>query len=406
MLPQSIVLIHPSLAHYHYPRLQAFGQAAREVGACVTNLELAGSMQSYPWDANGQPEAFHNLTLFPDRSLEKISTGQLWAALQPELAKLRPEVVFLYGYSLDVFRRAKLWCDLHGAATVLISDSNEFDKPRSRIFEFLKSSFVRRYAAAFVGGTSSSCYLQTLGLPPERIVAGYDVIDVALFSDRAAEYRKRQLELRQKWHLPKNYFLVVARLIPEKNLPGLIAAYAQYHARVGAAHDPWHLVLCGSGPEEPALRALLQKFPEQVRTWVHLYGYVKQPDVIDFFSGAACLVLPSLSESWGLVVNEALACSLPVLVSDRAGCACDLVQEGRNGWTFDPQDQAALVALLARMAQLDPGARVEMGLHSRELIAAWDLDRFASGALECARIAMHQKRRYASRPFARHRVQT
>jgi 1,2-diacylglycerol 3-alpha-glucosyltransferase len=404
MLPQSIVFIHPTLTHYHYPRLRALGAAAQ--GARVTNLEIAGSMQAYPWGAVGQAEAFQNMTLFPGCLLEDIPASRQWAALRPRLGELQPEVVFLYGYSLDVFRRAKLWCDQHGAATVLISDSNAFDKPRSPIFELMKSLFVRRYNAAFVGGTSSSRYIQTLGIPPERVVDGYDVIDVTLFASRAAECRGRVEELRQKWGLPGNYFLVVARLIPEKNLPGLLAAYAQYFTRLESKDEPWHLVLCGSGPEEQALRAMLADFPEPVRAGVHLPGYVRQPEVIDFFAAAGCLVLPSLSESWGLVVNEALACSLPVLVSSRVGCACDLVQEGSNGWTFDPQDRDTLAGLLARMAALDPGKRAEMGRRGRELIANWDLDRFASGALECARIAINHNRQSAHRPLARRHAQT
>lgn len=388
---KSIALIHPALNHYHYPRLQALGQAARETGVRVTNLELAGSMQAYPWEPDGQPEAFHNLTLFSGQALEAISGGALWAALQPRLTELQPEVIFFYGYSLGVFRRAKLWCDRHNIATVLISDSNTFDRPRSRFFEYLKSVFVRRYDAAFVGGTSSRDYLQQLGLPPERIVMGYDVIDVAMFSNRAARNRQRLPELRRIWNLPTNYFLVVARMIPEKNLPGLLAAFATYQTQTAGERETWGLVLCGGGREEAVLRAQLSNYPPAVRSRVHLHGFIRQPDVIDFFSAAGCLVLPSLSESWGLVVNEALACSLPALVSNRAGCARDLVRDGVNGWTFDPQDLDALADLLGRVARLPPAVRTGLGQRGREIIADWDLDRFATGALESAHLAMRHR---------------
>ncbi|MFN2195364.1 MAG: glycosyltransferase family 4 protein [Anaerolineales bacterium] len=388
---KTIVLIHPALTHYHYPRLQALGQAAREMGIQVTSLVLAGAMQAYPWQTEGRLETFHNLTLFPDRSLESIPGSELWAALQPRLANLQPEVVFFYGYSLGILRQGKLWCDQHKTATVLISDSNIFDKPRARIFEFLKSIFVRRYDAAFVGGASSSDYLQHLGLPPERIVAGYDVIDVAMFSHHAAQSRQHLSDMKRARSLPPNYFLVVARLIPEKNLPGLLSAYAAYHAQTSAEQEPWDLVLCGDGPEAPSLRTQLANFSPAVRSKVHLHGYIRQPELIDFFAAAGCLVLPSLSESWGLVVNEALACSLPVLVSSQAGCARDLVQDGQNGWTFDPHDLDALSELLGRMARLPPAARAGLGQHSREIISAWGLDRFAAGALDSARLAMEHR---------------
>lgn len=391
MLLQTILFVHPTLAHYHYPRLQALGRAASHSGVRVANIELADSMQAYPWGAQGQAETFQNLRLFPGQPLEALSTSQMKSALQPRLAELQPQVVFLYGYSLGIFRWARDWCDRQAAAAVLISDSNDFDKPRYRVFEYLKSRLVRRYDAAFVGGTSSSLYLQKLGLPAPRIVPGYDVIDVGYFA-RYAEKRRRDLpHVRQKWQLPQEYFLVVARLVPEKNLPGLLAAYARYHQQLQGRREPWPLVLCGSGPQEAELRKRLGELPAAVRSNIHLLGHIRQPEIIDLFAAAACLVLPSLSESWGLVVNEALACSLPVLVTNRAGCARDLVQDGFNGWTFNPHDPDELTSRLVQMTLLEADAREQMGNHSRARIADWDLDRFASGAMQCARIALKHK---------------
>jgi 1,2-diacylglycerol 3-alpha-glucosyltransferase len=386
-----MVFIHPNLAHYHFPRLQALGEVIQSGGGALYNIELASRTQAYQWVVTEKPVNFVNYTLFPGQTLEHIPSNKLWAALKHRLEAIKPDIAFLYGYSLGVLRQAKAWCDQNQVATVLISDSNDFDKQRNQIFERIKSLFVAHYGAAFVGGTSSSCYLQTLGIPQERIVAGYDVIDNAFFSRRAEENKRDLNAIRQKWFLPETYFLVVTRLIAEKNLARLFAAYQEYALQLEDTFEPWHVVICGSGPEEQKLRRLLLDFPLSLSDRILFYGYIRQPDLADFFSAATCLVLPSISETWGLVVNEALASGLPVLVTNRAGCARDLVQENQNGWTFDPYNVHELADLLARMTRLEADARMEMGQCSLQLVADWDLDRFARGALESARIALTQK---------------
>jgi glycosyltransferase involved in cell wall biosynthesis len=99
------------------------------------------------------------------------------------------------------------------------------------------------------------------------------------------------------------------------------------------------------------------------------------------------LVLPSVSDQWGLVVNEAMAAGLPVLVSSRCGCAPDLVCEGGNGFAFDPENIEALAGRLAQVAGLDQARRAAMGRRSREMIKSFSPEAFAQGleaAIACA----------------------
>lgn len=387
-----IVLVHPFLLHYHYARLQALAEACRKTGVSMISLELASYSDQYRSLIQGQESGFDNRVLFHAQSLEQVGAREMWLAAESALAELRPDVIFIYGYSLDVMRRIRSWGEQNGAGVVLISDSNEFDRTRYWPFERLKSRFVSRVDAGFAGGLSSSLYLQKLGLPQERIRAGYDVVDNEAFWRRTCESRSLQSQVRERWGLPAGYFLYVGRLIKEKNLERLLAAYERYVGLLGSGATPWDLVICGSGPGEEALRRIASRMPQQVQAHIRFSGLVKQPELTDFYACASCLVLPSISESWGLVVNEAMACGLPVLVSKRAGCAADFVKEGQTGWLLHPHDTGQMARTMAGMHQMDAEARVEMGEQARRVIAGWGLDRFCQGVLESARIAVNYRR--------------
>jgi glycosyltransferase involved in cell wall biosynthesis len=106
---------------------------------------------------------------------------------------------------------------------------------------------------------------------------------------------------------------------------------------------------------------------------------------------AGAFVHASTTEQWGLVVNEAMASGLPVLVSNRCGCAPDLVEEGRNGFLFDPYDVSGLADAMYSMAA-ERTDRVEMGLASQEIIAQWSPQNFAENLARAAERALHVAR--------------
>lgn len=398
MNPKSIVFVHPLLLHYHYPRLQALSAACSGAGIAFSNITLATYMEAYRTLVSGACNSFHNVTLFSDRTLENTASAEMWRALSGELERLRPEVLFLYGYSLAVLRRAKSWADKRQTATVLISDSNGCDRRRFRLFELMKSLLVSRYDAAFVGGTNSSRYLEGLGLPRNRIATGYDVVDNDYYSSTVSEKRNLAGQIRAARNLPEDYFLFVGRLIAEKNLICLLDAYSDYAARVAGRSPPWELVLCGEGPEQELLRGHAGRLPGHLSNRIRFCGLITQADLVDFYACARALVLPSISESWGLVVNEAMACSLPVIVSSRCGCSLDLVQEGVNGYLFDPEKRSELASAMSRLHLMGTEERADIGRRGKEIVEEWGLQKFSRNALACAALACrHREGRRAQR---------
>jgi glycosyltransferase involved in cell wall biosynthesis len=125
---------------------------------------------------------------------------------------------------------------------------------------------------------------------------------------------------------------------------------------------------------------------------VLLPGFKQYPELPVYYGLASAFIHASTSEPWGLVVNEAMASGLPVVVSNRCGCAPDLVCDGRNGYTFDPRNVGQLAELMLRISI--PGPHLStMSNASAEIISTWGLSRFAHGLRAAAEkaVALHSQ---------------
>ncbi len=377
---------------YHRARLRALGQAASRRGDRLIAYETAGRERRYPWETGVRPEPFAWVTHFPEKALEDLGAIECARAMRQALERDQPDAVGIVGYVRPECLAALDWAKANGRPALLLSESQAVDRPRSWWKEAIKGRRVRVFDAALVGGPSHAAYLVALGMPAERIALGYNAVDhdhYALLAEhaRASEVGRRGLPDRP-------YFLTVARFAEEKNLERLIWSFARY--RGDAARDSaWDLVICGGGELAPRLVAAIRA--SGTTTAVHMPGFLQADMLARYYAHASAFVLPSLSEPWGLVANEAAACSLPLLVSGRAGCARTLVPDpaGTTGRRFDPHDDEAITADLAWMAGLDDDERRAMGRRAREIVAEWGPERFAQGFYES--LGMAQGRRVERR---------
>jgi glycosyltransferase involved in cell wall biosynthesis len=252
----------------------------------------------------------------------------------------------------------------------------------------LKRLLVRSFGAAVVGGTPHAEYLQSLGMNSSRIFMGYDVVDNDHFSQGAEVARKRSNALRRELHLPERYFLACSRFAPKKNLLGLLEGFSLY--RESVRHESaWDLVIVGDGEMRGRLEAKrVQLGLEGVAHLVGPRGYEELPG---YYGLASAFVHASTVEQWGLVVNEAMAAALPVVISTRCGCAQDLVREGLNGYLFDPFDPKALAAVLRRMSEGQAHLSA-MGRASREIISKWSPQAFSRAFRAASEIASAEPR--------------
>jgi len=369
---------------YHVARLAG---AAAAFDA-VLGLEYYAETGVYAWDKVERPSPFARITLFQGSRAKQPGGRALRQALSDALERFQPDAVAVPGWASREALATLEWCLAKKRPAILMSETQENDGARAGWKEAVKRRCVRLFASAIVGGDRHRAYLRKLGLPDNRIFAGYDAVDNNHFAQRAADARATALELRRRLNLPEDYFVASARFVPQKNLAGLLAAYASYRRDAGAS--AWHLALLGDGLLREQLRAQCSQLA--VAEWVHWPGFQQYDSLPAYYALARALVHTSTIEPWGLVVNEAMACGLPVLVSNRCGAAA-LVCEGRNGFTFEPADTDAIARTMTKISTLEPAKREAMGGESRRIVAEWGADRFGRAMRQAAEAATALPRR-------------
>ncbi len=256
------------------------------------------------------------------------------------------------------------------------------DAVRSFWREYPKRIVLRQFASALVGGRRHRDYLSGLGMPASAVFLGYDVVDNSHFHGGVARACGGRL--------PERYVLACNRLVEKKNLARLIAAVGRHNAQAPLALRR-SLVVIGEGPLRAELEAAARALaPAQVVFAGHV-GYAALPS---YYANADALILASTVDQWGLVVNEAMAAGLPVLVSRACGCAPELVVEGENGFLFDPTSVDAIANALGRLPAASADLRA-MGRASACIIANWTPQRFADGFMQAMTAALGDDRRWS-----------
>ena len=404
---------------YHLARLEAASRVCE-----LTAIELSAETGEYAWEKVSGARGFQRVTLFPRGDSREAAADEVLARVRQALDAARPEAVAIPGWSDRAAFVALAWCAEHGVPAILMSESTAHDEPRVAWKEFVKRRLVRLFSTALVGGRWHTAYLEQLGMARDRVFTGYDVVDNRHFQNaetlktetlkggmdcgttglsKAEKLKIQNSEIEttspsvspisafQRFSVSafSPYFLASARFIPKKNLPTLLRAYARYREAVLSSCGPavpWSLTILGDGPLRESLHQQLSTC--NLQPFVHLPGFIQYEELPAWYARAGAFVHASSTEQWGLVVNEAVAAGLPVIVSNRCGCVPELVRAGVNGFTFDPTNQDALAACLLEMASLPAEDRARFGAASREIAAQHEPARFGEGLKQAAELAV------------------
>src|SRR6266481_456240 len=395
----AVAVVFHHIGPYHHARLNAAAGRLSAIG-------FEWSAKAYDeWGAAEVAARYNKVSLFPEATDHYPGRDERRRTFCSALEHTNPDVVAVNGWNNFGSLAAANCCVARGIPMVVMSESARGDEPRTWWKEIIKRRIIDFYSAALVGGQRHVEYLVELGMPRERIFTGYDVVDNDWFGRRTAEIRNSHLrrghggqaafEIRNKRCLPENYFLASARFIEKKNLSTLIEAYTEYRRRSSAfakatadkeiaANVRWDLLVLGDGPLRETLKSKLSTL--NLNEHVHLPGFRPYDELPVYYALANAFVHASTSEQWGLVVNEAIASGLPVIVSNRCGCVPELVRD--NGFTFDPMDEHELAGQMLKMTTLADDERKRLADASYGIAANFSPERFGEGLERAASVAM------------------
>lgn len=337
----------------------------------VFYLHSRDSLRSWAKDGEYQGEAVPCLT--PEALYSLPVFGAVNLSLQARLEEFRPTCIIVCGHSYFSQFVAMRWAGRNGIPYLLRCDHTPLkivtrrgNRPvrwvaaRGRVVRY----FAERSAGALTIGSENDRFWAYYGIPPERRFFAPFAVENELFIEAADWARSRKSQLRAELGIGLGRLLIFAgRFIEEKNLPRLI------EAMMLADREELSLLLVGDGPLRSEVeRAAAEHAPGRV----FFAPFRAQADLAKMYAMADGLVLPSVLDGWGLVVNEAMAAGLPVLVSTACGCAPDIVRPNENGFLFDPHRVDSIAAALMAFADLSGSDLVRFGEKSRELIRDWN----------------------------------
>jgi hypothetical protein len=379
---RTIIFIWEQFSAYHIDRLEAAAASFCDRYA-ILGIEFASHSRTYAWAPVASGEGFRRVTLFPGAVSDDVPWPKKLRAAMREIRAARPEAVFLCNQEHPEILAMEFLLRLLGIPSYAMLDAKFDDSPRRVLKEAIKRPILALYRGGLVAGTRSIQYYRFLGLADGWARTAYDTVSVARVRRQAGAPQAPD-GLPHAWR----DFVVVARFVPKKNLALALHAFARFQELPASGERRRRLVLCGSGPLESELRALAAALG--IVESVEFTGFLGPEEVAKKLAGGLALLLPSVEEQWGLVVNEAVALGLPILCSDNVGARDTLVRSGLNGFVFEPGNDEGLAALMHLVSE-DEALWRRLALGSQRLAPLGDVEHFVRGVSELLNIprALH-----------------
>jgi glycosyltransferase involved in cell wall biosynthesis len=335
----------------------------------------AGFGVAFDWDVDlldGYPHVFlANRARVPD-------VGRFWGCSTPditrEIATGDFDAFVVMGWSLRAYWQAVLACRRAGVPVSVRGDSH-LGTPRGGVKTWTKQHLypwlLRQFDTCLYVGQKNRDYLLHYGVREDRLFFSPHCVDNAWFAARATDSHRSAMRAQLGLDESAKVVLFVGKLIDLKRPMDMLAALHLLKEWGVIAHG----VFAGDGP----LRDDLAREGIHLAVPLHFLGFRNQTQLPAVYAAADALLLPSSSETWGLVVNEALACGTPVVVSDAVGCAPDLVHPASTGNTYTAGDVPGLAHALMRTLQL---TRASDGI--RSTVDAYSARAAATGFVQAA----------------------
>lgn len=295
-------------------------------------------------------------------------------SIERRIAEGKFDAVIVNGWVVKSCLQTRQACRRLGIPCIVRGESNAL-RPRAWWKTILHRRLLKGYSAFLAIGSSNRQFYLDRGVRPEQIFPAYYCIDNERFAAQAAALAPQRQDLRKRWEITDDriVYLFCAKFIPKKRPLDVVLAVG----RAAAAGHKLHLLMVGDGEERAACEAAAR----QAESPVTFAGFLNQNELAQAYVAADFLVLPSdHGETWGLVVNEAMACGRPAIVSDQVGCGPDLIQEGDTGASYRCGDISALAELLGYWADR-PSEIHAMGAKACRLVGQYSMDAAKEGTI-------------------------
>lgn len=362
---KKIHVIWQHFGPYHIARMNALGK----IYPALTGLEIASNQRKYGWASNRENLHFTLKTLF-DGDFEDLTQKDLFDLMVAAIEEDKPDVILQPGITESGFRKMADYAKRKDIKVVMMVDTWQKTGNRNFFLQQIKKILYNKYIDAIIcAGIYTEEYYKSLNFPEYRLWRMIDVVDNRFYQEQSKRIQKETENNEEK------SLLYVGRFSPEKNVMGLLRGFRSYQQQGG----DWYLRLIGAGPQEREVKDFVREHNLRVSISPWMTSY----ELVEEYMRAGALVLPSISETWGLVVNEVMACERPVLISRNCGCRPELCWKGINGYDFDPYDCEEMSEVFSRFSSLSLERRREMGRQSGKIIAAFSPENWARSLIDC-----------------------
>jgi len=291
------------------------------------------------------------------------------------LIKLSPDVIIVGSYQHPTYFLALFYAKLFKKKFILWCESHGYGITKYNcITNSLKKFFIRKCDGYIVPGEAAYEYILSFGVKSDRIWKAPNAIDNDFFTQTCDKYRDRKEAFKQSKNYPDKIVLYVGRLIDQKGIWDLLKSFrvlSEEYLNIG-------LILIGTGKGKEQYRKFCKT--NNMKN-VFYEGFVQQEQLPVYYAVADVFVLPAHSDPWGLVLNEAMSCGLPVISSDVAGATFDLIYPGVNGYIFRRGDVEELTNYLKDILS-DEEKRIRMGQSSSDIISDYSPLKCAQGFIQ------------------------
>jgi len=268
---------------------------------------------------------------------------------------------------------------------VLLREEATLLNRRSHIRRAIKRATLAPLLGQIYGlciGSNNQQFYRHYGISEQRLFWAPYTVDNESFQLEAADLSARKSILKTSFGIDPRVPVVLfcARFVPQKDPFTLLRAFAMVRRETLCS-----LLFVGDGPLRSALELMVSSdgIPD-----VHFAGFLNRSEISQAYAVADIFVLPSATEPWGLVVNEAMNFSLPIIVSDRVGSAADLVTPGVNGYVFPVGNVSVLARQLHNLVE-NSVARSALGAASKTIIDGWNIDSTTTGIVQAVKTVTH-----------------